>query len=76
MTVRKTKKYFQEEIKASMKRAFDVLSEICKRYGNKVKLSPRKSSYTIYTENKVTGWEGDTTWRITGFYLSSNKKIL
>ena len=75
MTVRKTKKYFQEEIKASMKRAFDVLSEICKRYGDKVKLSPRKSSYTIYTENKVTGWEGDTTWRITGFYLSSNKKI-
>lgn len=73
MTVRKTKKYFKEEIKASMKRAFESLPEICKRYGDKVKLSPRKSSYTIYTENKVTDRSGDTTWWIKGFYLSSKK---
>ena len=55
MTVRKTKKYFREEMKASMKKAFDVIPEICKRYGAQTKISPRKSSYKIYTENRVEG---------------------
>ena len=75
MTVRKTKKYFREEMKASMSKAFKVISEVCKRYGTQNKISPRKSSYKIYTENRVEGWSKDTTWWITGFYLDSNKKI-
>ena len=75
MTVRKTKNYFREEIKASMKRAFDVIPEICKKYGTQTKISPRKSNYKIYTENRVEGWSKDTTWWITGFCLNSNKKM-
>ena len=75
MTVRKTKKYYREEVKASMKRAFDAIPEICKKYGVQNKISPRKSSYKIYTDNRVEGWSKDTTWWIEGFYLDSNKKV-
>lgn len=73
--IRKTKKYFREEVKVSMKRAFDAIPEICKKYGNQIKISPRKSRYEIYTENRVEGWSKDTTWWITGFCLHADKTM-
>lgn len=75
MATRKTKKYFREEIKKGMSSAFAVLPEICKRYGEKRKISPRKSVYTIYTSKDVTGWKRDTSWRIKGFYLNAKKSL-
>ena len=58
-----------------MRRAFDVLSEIIKKYGTQTKVSPRKSYYTIGTDADVSGWAKDTTWWIRGFTLNTNKTI-
>lgn len=75
MTTRKTKKFFKEEIKKGMSSAFAALPEICKRYGFKRKISPRKTVYSIYTSEDVTGWERDTSWHIRGFYLNAKKEL-
>lgn len=72
-----TKNFFREEIKRGPRTAYSLLPTILKRYGNATKISPRKAYYRIYLDNddRIEGYNRDTSWWIDGFELSSEGKI-
>lgn len=74
---RLTKNFFKEEIKKGPRTAYPLLYTILKRYGEGKKVSPRKAYYRLWLDNddRVEGYNRDTSWWINGFELSTNGKV-